>query len=76
MLNLKRMYIRYIGFDDHYSLSQRQNFIDMFNYLEDLAEVIIDFKNSHVRDNSVVTTIMKVKQKYSPWQVRFFCGLE
>lgn len=40
-------------------------FVDMFNYLDDPDEVIIDFKNSHVWDHSAVNAITKIKQKYS-----------
>lgn len=40
------------------------HFIDLFDYNNDLEQVIIDFKNSHLWDFSAINAISKVKDKY------------
>lgn len=39
-------------------------FVETFDYKDDGAEIIIDFKNAHVWDHSAVVGIAKVKKKY------------
>jgi sulfate permease, SulP family len=39
-------------------------FANMFKYLQDPDNIIIDFKNSHVWDYSAVVSLSKIKEKY------------
>ncbi|QFT89851.1 Bicarbonate transporter BicA [Bacillus sp. THAF10] len=40
------------------------HFVDLFDYNHDPKEIVIDFSNSHVWDQSAVTAIAKTVQKY------------